>query len=623
MFGADVAAAGLTEVGHPLLGAAVALADTGAVVLTGRLSRGAAPWLGDHRIGGAAVLPGTAVAEMVLRAGTEVGCPRIAELTLQRPLVVGDADVEVQLTVAGAAADGSRQINIFGRTAGTSSDVGPAGEWVLHAAGRLDDPEDGAGNEVDDASGSDDDWDTEGAQELDIEALHAGLAQAGIEYGPAFRGLQAAWRTPGRSGAGTNRHAGRPVRQRLRDPPRRCSTPPCRPPDSPARDGNLAPGLPFAFTGVTLAGTCATVLRARITRGPAGITLTLSDPHGFVVGRIQAVSSRELSAAEAAAPTARAGGEIAAGTALGIRRDHPRGDDRRGCADRRRPGPTALQLLTDPAASVPVVLAVRCLPDLAASPASPILENFAAQTFSRTTELLALLQTFLAAERFAACRIVLVTRGAVTTDQLTPVADLAGAALVGLARAAESENPGRLVLLDTDPATEADLDAAGIAGALRADEPQLALRVGSVLVPRLARPTGAPEAAPCLGPAGLGADHRWHRRARRPGRPTPAHPAPRHQPVAGLAARTGGARRRNAGRRTHRAGCRRADRGLRCGRRDRGAGADRAGAEGPAGTRDRAHRGGARRQHGDRDDRRSAAPGAGGQSGDRPGVCTG
>ena len=58
----DVAAAGLGAVGHPLLGAAVELAGGGGLVLTGRLSVAAQPWLADH-----------AVAGTVLRAGDGAG----------------------------------------------------------------------------------------------------------------------------------------------------------------------------------------------------------------------------------------------------------------------------------------------------------------------------------------------------------------------------------------------------------------------------------------------------------------------------------------------------------------------------------------------------------------------
>ncbi len=81
---------------------------------------------------------------------------------------------------------------------------------------------------------------------------------------------------------------------------------------------------------------------------------------------------------------------------------------------------------------------------------------------------------------------MLVTRGAVATTDGEDVPDLAAAAVWGLARAAQAEHPGRIVLVDSDdePASRQAFDAA-----LALGEPQLALRAGAVLVPRLVRAT--------------------------------------------------------------------------------------------------------------------------------------
>ncbi|MEU5812121.1 type I polyketide synthase, partial [Streptomyces sp. NPDC047718] len=56
----DPESIGLGDAGHPLLGAAVALADSEGVLLAGRLSLDTHPWLVDHTIHGSALLPGTA-----------------------------------------------------------------------------------------------------------------------------------------------------------------------------------------------------------------------------------------------------------------------------------------------------------------------------------------------------------------------------------------------------------------------------------------------------------------------------------------------------------------------------------------------------------------------------------
>ena len=56
--------------------------------LTGRLSLRTHPWLADHSMPAGSCCPGTAFVELALRAGDEVGCDRVEELTLHAPLVL-------------------------------------------------------------------------------------------------------------------------------------------------------------------------------------------------------------------------------------------------------------------------------------------------------------------------------------------------------------------------------------------------------------------------------------------------------------------------------------------------------------------------------------------------------
>ncbi|MBZ4324143.1 KR domain-containing protein, partial [Streptomyces huiliensis] len=108
-----------------------------------------------------------------------------------------------------------------------------------------------------------------------------------------------------------------------------------------------------------------------------------------------------------------------------------------------------------------------------------------------------LVRSWLTDERFAASRLVLLTRGAVAAGPDEDVPDLAHAPVWGLARSAQTENPGRVTLLDTDGTDEAAAPA--LLRALAADdEPQLAVRGSGVRVPRLAR------AASADGPSGFG-----------------------------------------------------------------------------------------------------------------------
>src|SRR5207247_152461 len=78
-----------------------------------------------------------------------------------------------------------------------------------------------------------------------------------------------------------------------------------------------------------------------------------------------------------------------------------------------------------------------------------------------------------------------VTQGAVAAAA-GELPDPALAAVWGLVRSAQSEHPGRFALVDLD-GSEASAAALERVLAASADEPQLALRDGAALVPRLAR----------------------------------------------------------------------------------------------------------------------------------------
>ncbi|MFH9731676.1 type I polyketide synthase [Streptomyces sp. NPDC017260] len=88
---------------------------------------------------------------------------------------------------------------------------------------------------------------------------------------------------------------------------------------------------------------------------------------------------------------------------------------------------------------------------------------------------LSVVQQWLTDEQSASSRLVVVTRGAVDGS------DLGHAAVWGLVRAAESEHPGRFVLVDLDADAELPEEA------LRLDEPEIAVRDGEIRVARLAR----------------------------------------------------------------------------------------------------------------------------------------
>ena len=108
---------GLAGAEHGLLGAVVQRPDSGGVVLTGRLSTAAQPWLADHAVAGVVLFPGAGFVELALRAGDEVGCAVVEELTLSAPLLLPAADgVRIQVVVGAPRRVGpSRGVGVFAR----------------------------------------------------------------------------------------------------------------------------------------------------------------------------------------------------------------------------------------------------------------------------------------------------------------------------------------------------------------------------------------------------------------------------------------------------------------------------------------------------------------------------
>ncbi|MBO4270727.1 type I polyketide synthase, partial [Microbispora triticiradicis] len=138
----------------------------------------------------------------------------------------------------------------------------------------------------------------------------------------------------------------------------------------------------------------------------------------------------------------------------------------------------ALNGLPESGASVPEYVVVP-LPEPA--PGAP--GGVAGAVRSSLGEVLALVRRWLADERFAASRLVILTRDAVAPEG-GGLPDLAAASVWGLIRSAQSEHPGRLTLVDTD-GTARSADA--LPTALASGEPQVVIREGVVRVGRLVR----------------------------------------------------------------------------------------------------------------------------------------
>ncbi|WP_440900922.1 type I polyketide synthase, partial [Actinosynnema sp.] len=93
---------------HPLLTGELEIPGSDTAAFTGRAATGAHPWLADHRLLDAVVVPGTALLDLVRAAGRQLGRPEVAELVNAVPLVLGDGAALLRVTAAAPGPDGRR-----------------------------------------------------------------------------------------------------------------------------------------------------------------------------------------------------------------------------------------------------------------------------------------------------------------------------------------------------------------------------------------------------------------------------------------------------------------------------------------------------------------------------------
>ncbi|MFJ1863541.1 SDR family NAD(P)-dependent oxidoreductase [Streptomyces sp. NPDC088097] len=468
---ADAAGLGLTDAAHPLLGAAVRLADRDAYLLTGRVSPRTQPWLAGHAVHGTVLLPATALLELALRAGEPVGADRIEDLTISAPLVLpARGAVQLQVVVGEADADGARPVGIHSRAEG----AGPELPWTSNAEGLLvTGPAEPEGLTA---------WPPPGAAEIDLDGAYERLADRGYGYGPDFQGLRRVWRTADALYAEVAlgeelraRAAAFGIHPALLD----AALHPLLP-GVADRDGGT-PWLPFSWSGVSLYATGATRLRVRLALGEPGgdgsltVALTVADAAGAPVAAAESLLLRPLSkdALREAANPARDGLFAVAWTEPPAPATTP-------------PTTSDWALLGEETPVADPTPDVFLLP---LEPADGPADTLPQRARAATGRVLEAVQGWLADERFARGTLVVTTRGAVAVGG-GGVGDLVHSGVWGLLRSAQTENPGRITLVDLD----ADGDDTALAAAVASGEAQVAVREGRLLVPRLARTAVRPDA---------------------------------------------------------------------------------------------------------------------------------
>ncbi len=469
----DAASLGLSGADHPLLGAVVAVPETGGVLGTSWLSLRTHPWLADHAVGDVVLVPGTGLAELVVRAGDEVGCGTLEELVIEMPLVVpAQGGVRVQVAVGGPEENGTRSVAVYSARedsgGGTGTDV-----WTRHAAGTLTAatvPATGFDFTV---------WPPIGAERVpfDAAAFYEDLADRGYVYGPAFQGLRGVWRR----GEEVFAEVSLPDEQRGE-----ASGYGLHPAllDAALHSGFVQPAgpeagirVPFAWNGLRLHAAGASELRVRtVPSGPDAVSLQAADGAGGPVLSLQSLIARPVDVEQL---------------------DRMAADDGRDAlfevdwTELPAPAPGA-----EPLPSWTLVASTEDVTELAGAtevPAVAVLQALGGDgehdALALTVRVLEIVQAWFAAADLAESRLVVLTQGAVPADGEGDVSDPAGAAVWGLVRAAQAENPDRIVLLDL--AADSGLDLAGtgmgsvLTAVLAADEPQVAVRGTTLSVPRL------------------------------------------------------------------------------------------------------------------------------------------
>jgi len=484
----DPTSLGQLDAEHALLGAAVEIPGEG-VVMTGRLSLRESSWLGDHAVMETPLLPGTAFVEVACHAARFVGLA-LEELVLEEPMLL-DAErsqaLQVVVRPGGEDGAGAGSLTISSRPQGSEEDG--ADGWTRHATGTL-------GPEPATPPASLGSWPPDGAEPIDVEDLYPRLGELGVDYGPAFQGLRAAWRRDGEVFVEAE------LTEAQREEAGAFGIHPALL-DSALHGAFVAsgaelpePSLPFAWSGVRLQADGAESLRAAIAlREDGALSLQAFDPAGALVVGIESLVARPVDLAQL---RARAGAERSlftlghvpmalpepghASTSMAVLGDLPLD----GLAAVRHPDLGSLLAEVEAGGETPdLILIAAPLPGSAGDEAGAAEES--------AVVLLGQLQALLASESLAETSLAVVTENAVRAVA-GETADPRLATALGLLRSASSEHPGRFAALDLDGA---DASIAAVPAALASGEPEVVLRAGQALAPRVQKWTpGEGEARP-------------------------------------------------------------------------------------------------------------------------------
>ncbi|MGB3443399.1 MAG: type I polyketide synthase [Actinophytocola sp.] len=463
----DPSGIGLIPVKHNMLSAVVTLPESDDVVLTGRLSLRTHPWLIGHTLLGRVIVPGTGYVEMAIEAGNQLGCDFLEEMVLETPLVVPDeGGCAVRFVVGRPDQHGSRHFTVYSRFDDAPAEWG----WTRNASGVLASTASMSKPTVPPEQAEMPEWPPAGAREIELGDLYDRFLKEGYTFGPHFRGLKHSWTV------------GEELYSEVWLPEQYAEE---------TKEFNLHPALldaamhvlilgaseylndsvavGFAWSGVHLYATGATALRVRmLPTDESAVEILLADQHGRPVAHVRAMAGRAMSHEQADAAYHRGVDAL-----LGVDWAPMPAVTKAPELSTVETGLGGMAALVSKVDTVPDVVVLDVRGDTEA--------DVVDATRAATHAALADLQTWSAAERFAASRLVVLTDGA---QGLTgePVTDLPAAAVVGMVRSAQSENPGRITLVDV-----AEQDRHLLPGLLAGAEQQIVVRDGTGHLARMGR----------------------------------------------------------------------------------------------------------------------------------------
>ncbi|MFE2337907.1 SDR family NAD(P)-dependent oxidoreductase, partial [Streptomyces coelicoflavus] len=422
----DLSAAGLDSADHPILRASVAIPSSGRTLLTGRVDLRSLPWLTDHTVGDQVVFPGTAFLDVVTHAGRMSDCSRLAELTMNVPLLLDESEpVQIRVDVD-ELVNGRRAVGVYSRA--EHADRGQP--WTRHCSGSLE----AAPATVAESTVR---WPPAEAVPIPVDDFYDRMAQAGIGYGPAFRGMRSVWQHGEELYAEVRLDAdsaGFTVHPALFDAALHAM----------ALDTDRGQAtLPFSWSGATLHHRADDHVVARLTRrGPNEVSVDLADSTGAIIASVASLVGRPLPET--------------------LLRPRP------VPAMRVDWHPVVLPAVTGMPAGADVLRITAQRPSC-----GDVVES--ARTTAETAQ--QSIQTWLTHHTDPGTRLVVATRGIASRD---PERLLPAAAVWGLVRSAQAEHPGRIVLVDGD---------GPLSAAVASGEEQVLLLPNEALVPRLIRDT--------------------------------------------------------------------------------------------------------------------------------------